>query len=404
MHIAIIIGRSIASKWGGDYQALRLLVEAVSNTSRSHTIGIYETPSHLQSADIAYIAGAKLFFKSFARQLKARGIRVGWFPFIEDHILFDNSMLGTLDFFSNAFMKGPRAFKESIYMLQNKPHIIKMGLMCTCSRLENFDYYSANLAESIIVSSEVEKETLRDFFPKIQSSVLHWQINAHEERKSVGDEFLELTGLKSKEYLLQVGRLEPRKNQLSTIGATMDLDIPLVFISTQGGIKIYENLCLRTAQQLRKAPTYFVGGSFDTNNCKQVHSVKVESGILPYNLILSAFKHCKLHVCPSFYELPGLVYFEAMQQGVHSVIGKWGAWKEYLSHGNFSSIEGKKYFTPVLPYDQTEIKEAILNALNIKVPDSRHVPIISRGPESLAHDFLDIYERDLCKQAQHGTA
>ncbi len=395
MHIAIIIGRSILNKWGGDYQVLRLLEQSFLESKSQHTIKIYPSPAHISFADIAFIAGTKDYFGPFLKQLKMRNILVGFIPFYEDTFIFQETMLGFLEFYIRAVRVGEESVLKLVDQIWDRPEIISLGTLPVPSQIERCDYYSLLEVDRMIASSNLEITSIKKIFPDVKASVVHWQINSPNCNAKVGGEFLDLVGLKSKEYILQVGRFESRKNQLATITACKDLDIPLVFIATQGGANIYENLCIKLAKILRKAPTYFVGGNFNTNHSGFITSINYPSGILPYSTVLSAFKHAKLHVMPSFFELPGLVHFEAMQQGVHSIVGKWGAWEEYLTYGGFPLKEGLKYMTPVTPHHIKELKEAITNALDIDVPCSSKVPILNRDFKSLANDFSAICEEAL---------
>lgn len=135
-----------------------------------------------------------------------------------------------------------------------------------------------------------------------------------------------------KRFVLCVGRLEPRKNQLMLLAALEDVDVPLVFADAGFSYQPeYEALCRRYK---RKAPTVFTGR-------------------LSEEMLASAYRAAGAHCLPSWYELPGLVSLEAAACGCSVAASSWGALPDYL--GGFCWY--------CEPDDPAGIRAAVLGAL-----------------------------------------
>ena len=112
-----------------------------------------------------------------------------------------------------------------------------------------------------------------------------------------------------KEFVLCVGRLEIRKNQLMLLAALEHDDVPLVFADAGFTYQPeYEALCRGFK---RKAPTIFTGR-------------------LSEEMLVSAYGAARVHCLPSWYELPGLASLEAAAYGCNVVASSWGALPDYL--------------------------------------------------------------------------
>ena len=88
-----------------------------------------------------------------------------------------------------------------------------------------------------------------------------------------------------RDYILCVGRIEVRKNQLQLINATPK-DIPLVFIGNSGITNRYITMCMEAGE--RRGNTYF----YDA---------------VPHKELWDWLWRCKVYCQPSWYETPGLV-------------------------------------------------------------------------------------------------
>jgi glycosyltransferase involved in cell wall biosynthesis len=128
------------------------------------------------------------------------------------------------------------------------------------------------------------------------------------------------------DYVLCVGRICHRKNQLALAKACKDLGLQLVLI---GNINDKE---------------YF-------NQCLGYGNVKHLGFMDSYN-IYNAYKFCKIHVLPSFIETPGLSSLEAAAVGCNIVSTSEGSTFEYFDNM-------AEYCNP---YDDNSIIEAIRRA------------------------------------------
>lgn len=138
------------------------------------------------------------------------------------------------------------------------------------------------------------------------------------------------------DYILCVGRIEPRKNQLSVIKAVEmlrneeKLDLKLVLVGKIGKTNKH----------------------FEYNKLVQ-HEIDTKNWIthlpqVPYENMSSIYKYAKVGVSASWFETTGLTSLEALYCGTNAVASGDRA-KEYLG----------KYASYCLPDDITSIKEAI---------------------------------------------
>lgn len=143
-----------------------------------------------------------------------------------------------------------------------------------------------------------------------------------------------------KNCVLQVGRIEPTKNQLSLLQAMMShQDIPLVFVGKQNKRKqYYINQLKRLAK--KRGNTYFVEE-------------------VPQEQLGSFYKSAKVHVLPSFRESPGLVSLEALYYHCNIVVSD----SRYCPI-NYYKFD--KYGYICNPYSVKSIEDAVLKAYEEK--------------------------------------
>ncbi len=149
-----------------------------------------------------------------------------------------------------------------------------------------------------------------------------------------------------KNIVLQVGRIEPTKNQLAVILAMMDYkEIPLYFVGQQNPIKKHYIDYVKVLAA-KRGNTYFVED-------------------VPQSDLIQYYKAAKVHVLPSFRESPGLVTLEAMYYNTNVVVSsdKYCPVDYYLLN---------KYGYICDPYSVYSIERAIITAYKEeirKVPD-----------------------------------
>lgn len=108
------------------------------------------------------------------------------------------------------------------------------------------------------------------------------------------------------DFVLCVGRISPRKNQLGMIQALRGTGIPLVFIGTVND------------------PIYY-------QKCKQAGGEQVNFiSHLPHEQLGSAYAASRVHMLASWFDTPGLVNLEAGLAGTNLVVSNRGTAQEYF--------------------------------------------------------------------------
>ena len=186
------------------------------------------------------------------------------------------------------------------------------------------------LSERTFASGAEEGQRIGRDFPGIGGlQVVPLGCNQPAEEETVSPEpFVAKYGVR--DFILCVGRLETRKNQLMLQCALEDIDLPVVFVSGRTVQPEYENLCRRFR---RKGKTIFTGR-------------------LTSDMLYSAFRAAKVHALPSWFELPGLVSLEAAWFGCNIVGTDAGTLRDYLGNDAFYCE----------PSDPASVRAAVLAA------------------------------------------
>jgi tetratricopeptide (TPR) repeat protein len=133
------------------------------------------------------------------------------------------------------------------------------------------------------------------------------------------------------DFVLCVGRLESRKNQLMLLKALEDSEIPVVLAA--GGFSYQPEYDQAVRTFVRKGKTLVLGS-------------------LDPRMLASAYAACRIHVLPSWYELPGLVSLEAAAQNKNIVVTRTGTTADYVGSTAFYC----------LPWDSDSVRSAVLAA------------------------------------------
>lgn len=174
-------------------------------------------------------------------------------------------------------------------------------------------------------------------------------------------------------YIIQVGRLETRKNQLGTVLASRDIPIPLVFIASKGYQKEYEKTLINLIKKYRKYPTYLISQNMDEMHDGILYIKKMKNGEkMSWDELQSAYQNSIVNCHPAFYELPGLTYIESNQLGVKTIASKYASISEYMIlDPNGSAVSF------VDPTNIIDIKEALISCIYYNRTKNYSTPLIT---------------------------
>lgn len=198
----------------------------------------------------------------------------------------------------------------------------------------------------IFPNSELENIRLKaDFNISIPSSVIPHGVEIENDETP-------LYNLKARynlnSYVLCVARITPQKNQLELAKACSKLGVNLVLIGSINDKSYY-------------------------NECMKYKNV-VYLGFMDSYHIYNAYRFSKLHVLPSFMEMPGLSSLEAAASGCTIASTSEGSAKEYF----------EDYALYVDPYDAESIEKAVEAGLK------------KRKSSQLKNHVLENYSWDKC--------
>lgn len=179
--------------------------------------------------------------------------------------------------------------------------------------------------------------------------------------KETDNHFKKKYGINS-DFLLQVGRFDSNKNQLSTIKAIKDTDVNLVLIGgpDKDDLSYYEE-CKKNAGK----NVYFIGW-IDHND----------------PLLLSAYKECKAFILPSHNEILGNALIEAAACGANIIstnvlpLSDWGIDKMCMSidPNNIDDIK-RKIIKSMETDKNNELKKKVIELFDWKNVTKKHMNV-----------------------------
>lgn len=188
------------------------------------------------------------------------------------------------------------------------------------------------LADVVSSGSEGEARQIRRYFliPEDRIKVVPYGADSTFDRAKP-DLFEKKYGLKN--FVLMVGRIEPRKNQLNLIRAMNHQNWPVVIVgSPVSAHSDYYERCRKEA-----ASNVHFTGPIDVGSEE----------------LRSAYAASDVFALPTWFETPGLAALEAGLSGAKVVITREGATREYF----------KDYVDYVNPASVRDIRDKILHAL-----------------------------------------
>ena len=183
-------------------------------------------------------------------------------------------------------------------------------------------------AAAVLPNGLGEELALKQDFPSLKSSMIVPM--GSEVGASAGPELFESV-YGERDFILCVGRLESRKNQLMLLKALEDS--PLTVVLAAGGFSYQPQYEAAVRAFKRRGKTIILG-------------------LVDPRMLSSAYAACRTHVLPSWYELPGLVSLEAAAHNKNIVVTRTGTTADYV---------GDKAFY-CLPWDGDSILSAVTAA------------------------------------------
>jgi len=224
-------------------------------------------------------------------------------------------------------------YLKEIYRAVLDPRKIRPTLTQFSQGIKKQQVKILEMADLVLVQTEGEKKDIeKDFAVKVKTKLV---VNGVDSsfKDSTKDRFLKKFGFN--DFIICVGRIEPRKNQLAIIEAMSDLNTRLVFVGSYNWN--HPEYIVRFKNKVSENP--FV-----------THILHI-----PYNEIGSAYAASKVAVSASWFETTGLTSLEALLAG-SSVVASGERVKEYLG----------KYAHYCKPDNISSIKTALEKALKTK--------------------------------------
>jgi glycosyltransferase involved in cell wall biosynthesis len=248
----------------------------------------------------------------------------------------------------------------------------KIDLAFRCFRLDfrGIVRKVLELCDAVLPNAKTEEEKIKKDFEFKNTSKFHVVPNGVDIHSNyVKSGCFTILGKPMEDFVLCVGRVEDRKNQLALIMALKGTGLKLVLIgaTTTKSKSNYYNLCKKEADD----DVIFL----DWMNRES---------------LASAYHAAKVHALPSWYETPGLVNLEAGLAGCNVVATDKGSTKEYL----------RDYAWYCDPAKTTSIRRAVLDAFSAKKnPELSKFILTNFSWEQAAEKTLRVYERVLMRNS-----
>jgi len=297
-----------------------------------------------------YVGGGEIQFLKTAEYLRELGVDVEVAPvsqrgfpklvhFFGSHGVLFNEYAKSLKYrykipyvVSTIFFISPKSTLERFYITSSRT-LIKYNLHNFILKpgLKNLIFFYEN-ASLLLPNTKEEAEKIKEIFPFITDEKIKVIPNGVEERfiEAKPDLFRKHFNV-DYDFVLNVARLEPRKNQLSLIKALKGTGIRLIIIGNQSVWPDYAKLCFEEG----KSEVLFIDELSHDDP-----------------LLASAYAAANVFALPSSEETPGIAALEAAIAGCSIVITERGGTKEYFR-------DFAKY---VDPYSIEDIRSKILDA------------------------------------------
>lgn len=386
MKILFLYEEREGNPWIGDRCSIEVLTKGLNELG--HEAIISHDVTLINTADRVVLNNICTDLTPYLPILFAQNKPYTCIPFHEDFLLYTSLYRSLHAYIANALItENP---EEAISLLEHMPDILQYNTFQPkqCS-LRNYPVM-AN-AEVNIANSFEEEKMIHRYVPGAKTQTIFWTSGyADKEKNPYSDSFIKKFGQKKKGYILQIGRISPRKNQLSTILATKDMETPLVIIATGHFLQEQEYLdtCIETIKRFRKGPTTIISNAIKSQKDGLLEIINAPKGLTKEELV-SAYQNAACYCHPAFYELPGYVYLEAAKLGTPTVASEWSTLKDYFrdhKSGEYTLDDRIEY---IIPYHIPAIREAIEKQMTKNFKPSNH-PIFKRSHLDVAREFLEL--------------
>ncbi|SDQ32885.1 Glycosyltransferase involved in cell wall bisynthesis [Paraburkholderia fungorum] len=274
--------------------------------------------------------GGEIQLLAYRKHLPAHGVDVTlfdqWNPrFLEHDVVHFFSCVGGSVHFCN-FVKQlglPLVVSSSLWVTEETKHLYPIGEI----------HHQFSLADRVVANSEIECDTLARIFDLPRAKFVS-VLNGVEQSfyEPVAPElFRDESGIQDR-FVLNVGNIEPRKNQLALIRAMKWFPgLKLVLIGHQRDPEYAQACFAEGGDQL------------------------IYAGTLAHDSLAlrSAYAACEAFVLPSTLETPGLAALEAHAAGARIAVTKVGSTEEYFA----------QHVAYLDPFDVDSIVQSIRDAL-----------------------------------------
>jgi glycosyltransferase involved in cell wall biosynthesis len=380
--------------WGGDLRALYSVIEGL----RRQQVNVVTAKSveELPACTMAFISNTCDDRRPEMNALKKRNLPYALIGFHEDFVSYYPVSMGFNEYISmilqgledNGHVPRVDDLFENPEVVLSYNHAVLKNILYNLPVMRGARYCQA--------ASDTEARTMHRDCPQAKVETVYWNIPLLEAAGGDEEEFLRLTGLKPGEYILQVGRLETRKNQLASVLATRNIDAPLVFIASRGYQSWYELLVVNAAAKYRKAPTLLISQEHPSQHVgNEMRILQMPGGErLSETCLIGAYRYCGLHLHPAFYEAPGYTNLEAAQIGVPTVTSAWGTLRDYCCFdGGDPNMNDR--FEYVIPYHLPALEKAVKHNFGRKVDPKLDHPLFRRTVDDVGRETLASIERHL---------
>ncbi|SJN48239.1 Glycosyltransferase [Sphingobacterium faecium PCAi_F2.5] len=368
MKIAYCIRRDYEIRGGGDAVQMLMTKKYLEKYYSDTEIVIVTDKKELnKSFDLCHIFNYSTFDETNNYFLKARelDIKIASSPIYWDYSITAYQYFSKLKLFN----VNRKILNIEIYILKFLQIFFPI-FMLTSNKFRNYCEFFLENSDIVLPNSAEEYELLLKFvnranFNKSTHSVIYNATEINEIMDS--SNFLNKYNL-PENYLLQVGRIEPIKNQLSVLKSLKDnKDIPIVFL----------------------------GKVFDDNYFKKLKKLSLKRGNVffiqevPYKDVFEFYKNARTHILPSLRESPGLVSLEAYSQGCNIICAQF-PYSPYLTYFKDIAIS-------IDPLNLDSIKSAVLHSFSIGKSESNFDILKKFSWDNTARDTYEAYKKIIFK-------